>query len=336
MKKRIFILLFFLLFFDFSFSLEFKLEYQQRLNDVNFLLEYSDDVFLVSDSNILFTSLDSVFFLLNYRTNKCTEIDLSYIDGLFRVDKVCLTANDDEIILVYFDSSSNNKNYSYALVNLDINSFNRLSQLEIEQMELSVNRFDYTYSNILHNDYQLWCYVDSEIDEISAKANWLEDCWYKIAFIKCESILNNNSDHGLVNNKKIIDYVQTLCNQEGEELILGEYSSTVTFYPERRTLIVISDVEYNDNNGPTFESSTLYIYKLIYDATCNDTRVRIREEPNLSCSTLGYLNAGDAVKVTDKSDDPFEIDGESWYWYKVESDSLPDGWVYGKYLDIEE
>jgi hypothetical protein len=31
-----------------------------------------------------------------------------------------------------------------------------------------------------------------------------------------------------------------------------------------------------------------------------------------------------------------EIDGESWYWYRVDAENLPDGWVYGKYLDIEE
>lgn len=74
----------------------------------------------------------------------------------------------------------------------------------------------------------------------------------------------------------------------------------------------------------------------IKNAVLNDTRVRCRTEPNLNCETWGYLNAGDKVLIKDISYDPFEIDGESWYWYKVESDALPDGWVYGKYLDIEE
>lgn len=72
------------------------------------------------------------------------------------------------------------------------------------------------------------------------------------------------------------------------------------------------------------------------DAVLNDTRVRCRTEPNLNCETWGYLNAGDKVLIKDISYDPFEIDGESWYWYLVRSDALPDGWVYGKYLDIEE
>lgn len=71
-------------------------------------------------------------------------------------------------------------------------------------------------------------------------------------------------------------------------------------------------------------------------ATFNDTRVRCRTQPNLDCDTQGFYNLGDKVTVLYKSLDPTEIDGESWYWYLVRSDSLPDGWVYGKYLDIEE
>lgn len=71
-------------------------------------------------------------------------------------------------------------------------------------------------------------------------------------------------------------------------------------------------------------------------ATFNDTRVRCRTQPNLNCDTQGFYNLGDKVTVLYKSLDSTEIDSESWYWYLVRSDSLPDGWVYGKYLDIEE
>jgi hypothetical protein len=56
----------------------------------------------------------------------------------------------------------------------------------------------------------------------------------------------------------------------------------------------------------------------------------------LTCDTWALLDKGLPVKIKDKSSEPMEIDGESWYWYKVESENLPDGWVYGKYLDIEE
>ena len=59
------------------------------------------------------------------------------------------------------------------------------------------------------------------------------------------------------------------------------------------------------------------------------------KEPNLSCETLSYFYTGDKVKIIDQTDEPYEIDGESYYWYKVESGTYPVGWVYGKYLDIE-
>lgn len=71
-------------------------------------------------------------------------------------------------------------------------------------------------------------------------------------------------------------------------------------------------------------------------AVCNDNRVRIRAEPNLNCETLGFLNKGDKVYIKNHSEKKQTIDNESWYWYKVDNQDYPDGWVYGKYLDIEE
>lgn len=82
--------------------------------------------------------------------------------------------------------------------------------------------------------------------------------------------------------------------------------------------------------------SALIIFDVLYNATVNDFRVRLRSEPNLSCETLSYFYTGDKVKIIDQTDEPYEIDGERHYWYKVESGTYPLGWVYGKYLDIEE
>jgi len=56
----------------------------------------------------------------------------------------------------------------------------------------------------------------------------------------------------------------------------------------------------------------------------------------LSCETLGYLEKGDIVKIVDRSDEKFEIDGENWHWYQVKTTDEQTGWVYGKYLDIEK
>ena len=88
---------------------------------------------------------------------------------------------------------------------------------------------------------------------------------------------------------------------------------------------------YNSENA-----KALIIFDVLYNATVNDFRVRLRSEPNLSCETLSYFYTGDKVKIIDQTNEPYEIDGESHYWYKVESGTYPVGWVYGKYLDIEE
>lgn len=74
----------------------------------------------------------------------------------------------------------------------------------------------------------------------------------------------------------------------------------------------------------------------VKEGTINDTRVRLRTKPNLSSETWGFLSIGDKVKVKDKSAEKYEIDGESWYWYKVDLPNYPEGWVYGKYVDIVE
>ena len=74
----------------------------------------------------------------------------------------------------------------------------------------------------------------------------------------------------------------------------------------------------------------------VQNAVINDSNVRLRVKPNLECETWTKLQKGTKVKIKDKSAEPYEIDGESWYWYRVDAENLPDGWVYGKYLDIEE
>ena len=71
-------------------------------------------------------------------------------------------------------------------------------------------------------------------------------------------------------------------------------------------------------------------------AVINDSNVRLRVKPNLNCDTWTKLQKGTQVKIKDKSKEKFEIDGEKWHWYYVDADNLPDGWVYGKYLDIKK
>lgn len=87
---------------------------------------------------------------------------------------------------------------------------------------------------------------------------------------------------------------------------------------------------------PNDNCSGLIIFDVLYNATVNDFRVRLRSEPNLKSQVLSYFYEGDKVRILDQSDELYEIDGESHYWYKIESGTYPIGWVYGKYLNIED
>jgi hypothetical protein len=70
------------------------------------------------------------------------------------------------------------------------------------------------------------------------------------------------------------------------------------------------------------------------NGTMNDNRVRLRAKPGLKGDTLSFLNTGDTVVIIDKSPEKQQIDGMHEYWYKVQTDNRPDGWVYGKYITI--
>ncbi len=91
-------------------------------------------------------------------------------------------------------------------------------------------------------------------------------------------------------------------------------------------------VTMNWYNG---REASLLIFALIFNGVLNDSRVRLRTEPNLNSETLTYLTKGDTVKIIDRSTEMQKIGEDEAYWYKVEFEGYPDGWVYGKYVDVE-
>lgn len=142
------------------------------------------------------------------------------------------------------------------------------------------------------------------------------------------------------------DFFVTLRNEDGDTVLLDEdIGDSVYITPEKNRVILCSTVDF-DIRYKGFGVSTgsisdphvnqVFVYRIVDKATLNDNRVRLRTEPNLTSQTVTHLDFGYQVKIKDKSEEPQTIDGESWYWYKVESEGYPDGWVYGKYLDIVE
>lgn len=141
------------------------------------------------------------------------------------------------------------------------------------------------------------------------------------------------------------DFFVTLRNEDGDTVLLDEdIGDSVYITPEKNRVILCSTVDF-DIRYKGFGVSTgsisdphvnqVFVYRIVDKATLNDNRIRLRTEPNLTSQTVTHLDFGYQVKIKDKSEEPQTIDGESWYWYKVESEGYPEGWVYGKYLEIE-
>ena len=141
-----------------------------------------------------------------------------------------------------------------------------------------------------------------------------------------------------INNKLILK----CCRLE-----LGYENDIRNFVNQRRTNYEDIIITIIDNDEIIFDDFSYpkgtHFYRIsgpakipIKNAVLNDSNVRLRVKPNLNCDTWTKLSKGTKVKVKDKSSEEYEIDGEKWYWYKVDIENFPDGWVYGKYLDIEE
>ena len=73
----------------------------------------------------------------------------------------------------------------------------------------------------------------------------------------------------------------------------------------------------------------------LHRAVVNDSSVRLRTEPSLKSHTMYLLPENYEVEILEKSKEVTEINGEKWPWYKIRSIYCVDGWIYGKYLDID-
>ena len=72
----------------------------------------------------------------------------------------------------------------------------------------------------------------------------------------------------------------------------------------------------------------------IIAATGNDNKVRIRENSGLQSKIVSYLYENDIVRIVSKSSQPDLISGESAYWYKIVTLDGREGWVFGRFLNM--
>ncbi len=79
-----------------------------------------------------------------------------------------------------------------------------------------------------------------------------------------------------------------------------------------------------------------YVYASPY---INADRLRVRDLPVLQMSNiLTHLNSNTPIKIRAITTDLYEINGESFPWYQIETldDDSITGWVYGKYVSFRD
>ena len=74
---------------------------------------------------------------------------------------------------------------------------------------------------------------------------------------------------------------------------------------------------------------------LVHIATITDDRVRIRSAPSLDAEVLGHGNTGDVVAVTARSAQAETIGDMDAYWFRVQTPSIDEGWMYGHFVRLE-
>lgn len=224
-----------------------------------------------------------------------------------------------------------------------IDENNYIAEIDEETyLEKMKERFDYTaelkYSYYLNISQELNAFDDSRIE--------ISDDFYKP--VPMFMYINNKKDEIVFNFnqwklKHKEYYPKSYYNSLSEEIFYTEekrdrimklnavytVKNLYCINPKENKIAIILDNYNSEGFG------ALIIFDVLYNATVNDFRVRLRSEPNLKSQVLSYFYEGDKVRILDQSDEPYEIDGESHYWYKIESGTYPIGWLYGKYLDIE-
>lgn len=66
----------------------------------------------------------------------------------------------------------------------------------------------------------------------------------------------------------------------------------------------------------------------------NESRVRIRKEPNLDSEQIGYLEKDQIVYILDETEQSMKIGKMDSVWYKIETMDGIVGWSYGYFIDL--
>lgn len=63
--------------------------------------------------------------------------------------------------------------------------------------------------------------------------------------------------------------------------------------------------------------------------------VRIRSQPNLQGTQLGYVQTNDTVEILERSNEKMVVQDMNNYWYKIRKPDGMEGWVYGEFVEVK-
>jgi len=142
---------------------------------------------------------------------------------------------------------------------------------------------------------------------------------------------------GIFYHKIIHDYIFT------EQILEPDELTNYRLINVTNNIIKYTQINYENTGTPSpWEryKKTSEINKEIslkFDKTygvLNDSRVRVRKEPNLNGEHITFIDKAQIVEILEITNDKMKIDNMESEWYKVKTDSGLIGWSYGFFIDV--
>ena len=92
---------------------------------------------------------------------------------------------------------------------------------------------------------------------------------------------------------------------------------------------------YNNGGFLTGTKNLFYRRSNPIFGTINDSRVRIRNTPDLNGEQVGILDKNQEIYILEKTEDEMTIGNMQSVWYKIKTLDGLTGWTYGSFIDLD-
>ncbi len=169
------------------------------------------------------------------------------------------------------------------------------------------------YMNLYESDSRIGLEVNNSMDLI----------------INGENIINYKDYYGVeksINIKDELSYIESGSYLDASDEDSGStQENNYTYY----------DDEESHEHG-AYGADVFFEYDWPKYGLANDSRIRIREEPNLGGEHIGYLDKNDYVEILAETINEMRIGDMCSIWYKIRTMEGVYGWVYGYFIAFYE